>query len=218
MGRPAKALTELGGIPMFLHSFRALRGSSQIAGVVILVPEANVDAAAVLLELEEPGIRSVIASGGDTRQASVRRGLDVLPEQADVVICHDAARPFASTALIDRVIRRLYDLGAASVDGVVPVVPSPDTVKRVRDGVVLETVPRDELGLVQTPQAFRRLALEDAHRQAERSGLVATDDATLLEVCGYRVAAVEGEARNFKITTPEDLRRAAQLRVGEGMA
>src|SRR5207237_1792345 len=97
------------------------------------------------------------------------------------------------------------------VQGVVPVVPSPDTVKRVREGLVIETVSRDELGLVQTPQAFTAEALVDAHRRAQLTGLEATDDAMLLEAAGFRVAAVEGDPSNFKVTTPEDLRRAEFL-------
>lgn len=212
MGQPAKALSDLAGVPMFIHSYRAVVGSSGVDGVVILVPEASVEAASALLRLEDPGTRTVVAAGGETRQTSVRLGLEVLPGHADIVICHDAARPFASTALFDRVLGRLHEHGADRVEGVVPVVASPDTVKRVRNGLVLDTVPRDELGLVQTPQAFRRVALEEAHRQAERSGMVATDDAMLLEACGYRVAVVEGETGNFKITTVDDLHRAEQVR------
>jgi 2-C-methyl-D-erythritol 4-phosphate cytidylyltransferase/2-C-methyl-D-erythritol 2,4-cyclodiphosphate synthase len=144
--------------------------------------------------------------------------LAALPPEVDAVLCHDAARPFASASLFDRVMQRLA-VGAGDVarraDGVVPVVPILDTVKRVRDDVVVETLPREELGLVQTPQAFRREALEDAHAQAVRSGLVATDDAMLLEAAGYRVAAVDGEVVNFKITTAEDLRRAEFVLAGE---
>lgn len=211
MGRPGKALSDLAGLPMFLHSYRAVLGSSGVDGVVILVPEAGVEAASAILRLEDPDTTTVVAAGGETRQASVRIGLSVLPGHADIAICHDAARPFASTRLFDRVLDRLHDQGTDRVDGVVPVIASPDTVKRVRGGLVLETLPRDELGLVQTPQAFRREALEEAHRQADRSGLVATDDAMLLEACGYRVAVVEGETGNFKITTLDDLRRAEQV-------
>ena len=103
---------------------------------------------------------------------------------------------------------RLLRPGEPQVDGVVPILSSADTVKRVRDGLVVETIPREELGLVQTPQAFRRAALEDAHARAEGSGLVGSDDAMLLEAAGYRVGVVVGEEANFKITTPGDLSRA----------
>ena len=217
MGGRAKAFMDLGGVPMLVHAHRTLTGSRDLAGVVILVPEADVDTASALVASEGAKTRTLVAVGGDTRQESVRRGLEVLPEQADIVLCHDAARPFASLALLERVTARLLG-GGTGVDGVVPVVASPDTVKRVRDGMVVETIRREELGLVQTPQAFRRRALEDAHRQADRSGLLATDDAMLLESAGYRIAVVEGEQANFKITTLEDLRRAEHLLAREGRA
>src|SRR5947208_3944950 len=96
MGRRAKALLDLGGFPMFIHAYRSLAAWPGLAGVVILVPEANVEAASACLESELASARTVIAAGGETRQASVRRGLEVLPQAADSVLCHDAARPFAS--------------------------------------------------------------------------------------------------------------------------
>jgi 2-C-methyl-D-erythritol 4-phosphate cytidylyltransferase len=213
MGGGAKAFTNLGGFPMFVHALRTLAASRDVAGVVILVPEADLEMASAVLASEGAKTTTVVAVGGGTRQESVRRGLEVLPEQADVVVCHDAARPFASLALLERVTARLLG-GGTTVDGVVPVVASPDTVKRIRDGMVVETIRREELGLVQTPQAFRRRALEDAHRQAELSGLLATDDAMLLESASYRVAVVEGEQANFKITTTADLRWAELLTQG----
>jgi 2-C-methyl-D-erythritol 4-phosphate cytidylyltransferase len=218
LGRPAKAFLELGGLPMFLHSFRSIAGFGGVAGVVILVPDGFIDEARRGIASVDPAIPATVLVGGDTRQESVRCGLAALPPEVDAVLCHDAARPFASASLFERVTRRLAVGGGASADraeGVVPVVPSLDTVKRVRDHVVVETLPREELGLVQTPQAFRRDALEDAHARAGRSGLVATDDAMLLEAAGYRVAAVEGEVVNFKITTAEDLRRAEYVLAGE---
>jgi 2-C-methyl-D-erythritol 4-phosphate cytidylyltransferase len=218
MGRPAKALMDLSGVPMFLHAYRSLASWPDLAGVVILVPEANIEAASACLENEHASARTVIAAGGDTRQASVRRGLDVLPQVADSILCHDAARPLASPSLVARVMNRLLGRDAADVDGVVPILSSADTVKRVRDGLVVETIPREELGLVQTPQAFRRAALEDAHTRAERSGLIGTDDAMLLEAAGYRVGVVSGEEANFKITTQADLRRAEDILERQGTA
>jgi 2-C-methyl-D-erythritol 4-phosphate cytidylyltransferase len=210
MGGRAKAFTSLGDVPMFVRAHRTLAACRDVAGIVILVPEADLEIASTVLASEGAKTRTVVAVGGETRQESVRRGLEVLPEQADVVVCHDAARPFASLALLERVTARLLG-GGTTVDGVVPVVATADTVKRIHGGLVVETVQREELGLVQTPQAFRRRALEDAHRQAHRSGLLGTDDAMLLESAGYRVAVVEGEQANFKITTPEDLVRAEAL-------
>jgi 2-C-methyl-D-erythritol 4-phosphate cytidylyltransferase len=123
-----------------------------------------------------------------------------------VVICHDVARPLASAALFDAVLD-----GLAGADGAVPSTPVADTVKRVDDGVVVETVHRDGLVMVQTPQAFTREALTAAHRAAEADGYTATDDAALLERVGFRVAVVPGDPANIKITRPEDLLVASAL-------
>jgi 2-C-methyl-D-erythritol 4-phosphate cytidylyltransferase len=193
---------------MFLHSYRAIGECGRIEGVVVVVPEGHQEDADAWVRLEDSSARTIARVGGETRQASVYRGLQALPEDADLVVCHDAARPFASVALFERVIERLGD---PTVDGVIPVVPTPDTVKRIREGLVVETLPRQELGMVQTPQAFRRRALEDAHERAARNGISATDDAMLLEAAGYKVAVVDGEPGNFKVTTPEDVRRAEHL-------
>ncbi|HEX9410438.1 MAG TPA: 2-C-methyl-D-erythritol 4-phosphate cytidylyltransferase [Actinomycetota bacterium] len=208
LGRQAKGFVELAGIPLFLHSYRAIAGCPQIDGVIVLVPEGYADSAMQWAESVDPGGRLEVRIGGETRVESVRRGLEALTDDADTVLCHDAARPFASADLFGRVLA-----GLAGFDGVVPVVPSPDTVKRVRGGRVIETVPREELGLVQTPQAFGAEALVEAHRRARRAGMDATDDAMLLEAAGYRVAAVDGDPANFKVTTQEDLRRAELLLV-----
>jgi 2-C-methyl-D-erythritol 4-phosphate cytidylyltransferase len=137
----------------------------------------------------------------------VRAGLVCVPPDADVVVVHDAARPLASPALFARVIAAVRD----GADAAVPALPVPDTVKRVRDGVVVETVPRVDLVAVQTPQAFRREALELAHAGAGDD----TDDAALVEAGGGKVVVVEGDPRNFKVTVPDDLVLAHALLGGE---
>jgi 2-C-methyl-D-erythritol 4-phosphate cytidylyltransferase len=141
-----------------------------------------------------------VVTGGVTRQASVRAALKIVPERFDTIVCHDVARPRATPELFAKV---LAALGRA--DGAVPGVPAPDTVKRVADGLVTETLDRDGLMLIQTPQAFHRLALEDAHLAAKAEGEVATDDAALLERAGFQVAVVPGDPVNRKVTVPEDL-------------
>ena len=122
------------------------------------------------------------------------------------MICHDAARALATPQLFSTVLGSLEGW-----DGVVPVVPVPDTVKRVRDGAVVATERREDLALAQTPQAFSARALRDAHARAAEAGLEFTDDAAALEWAGYRVRTTPGEPHNFKITTVEDLARAEQL-------
>jgi 2-C-methyl-D-erythritol 4-phosphate cytidylyltransferase len=207
LGGVAKALVEIGGVPLFVRSLRAMAASGAIGGVIVVAPEDHAEEAGAAA----PGVwpdpaRVAIVGGGRTRQESVMRGLQAVPAAVRVLVCHDAARPFASPDLFRRVIA-----GLRGAEGSIPVVPSPDTVKRVRDGVVLETVPRLETALAQTPQAFVASALREAHRRAASEGWEATDDAMLLEACGFRVAVVTGEATNFKVTTPDDLRRAQAI-------
>ena len=142
-------------------------------------------------------------SGGATRSESVRNGLAEVPDDADVVVVHDAARPLATPALFSAVIEAVK----SGADAAVPVVPVTDTVKRVEGDRVVETLDRAELVSVQTPQAFRA----DILRKAHASGGEATDDASLVEAIGGTVVVVPGERNNIKITTPDDLRIAEAL-------
>jgi 2-C-methyl-D-erythritol 4-phosphate cytidylyltransferase len=146
------------------------------------------------------------ATGGATRSDSVRAGLALVPATAGVIVVHDAARPLASRRLYAAVI----DAIAAGADAAVPVLPIVDTVKRVRDGRVVETVARDGLAVVQTPQAFRAGSLRAAHS----GDGIDTDDAALVEAVGGQVVVVEGERRNLKLTLPGDLELAYALIAG----
>lgn len=199
-----KALLPIAGTPMLAFSLEAAAASGAVDLAVVVAPEAQVEEARRLAEgVPGPPLHAVVA-GGPTRQASVRRGLAAAPAAAEVIVCHDAARPFAPPGLFRRVAQATRD-----ADGAVPVVPSPDTVKRMRGSRVVETIPRAEIGLAQTPQAFVAAALRGAHADAESRGEDdATDDAVLVEAAGGRVVVVEGDAGNFKITTREDLQRA----------
>ena len=204
-----KAFVPLGGRPMLAYSLDAISASRVVDRVVLVVPPGVARSLrAVLDDLCRAYAIDQLVDGGATRQESVRRGLDAAGD-AGHVLCHDAARPFASPELFGRVLAPL-DL----VEGAVPVVPSPDTVKMVAGGFIERTVPRGSLRLVQTPQAFRTDVLREAHERATLEGREATDDAMLLEDAGYRVAAVEGEPGNFKITSVADLERAQALVAG----
>lgn len=192
---------------MLLYSLEVMAACETIAATILVVPELALgDIAALVAELS-PAIKvEGLVPGGTTRQESVRRALEAVDPRTASVVCHDAARPLATPELFNRVLQ-----GLEGADGCVPVVPSADTVKLVRDGQVTRTIPRAEVGLAQTPQAFAFSVLQESHRRALREGLEATDDAMLVEAAGHRVTAVEGEITNFKITTPADLRRAEQV-------
>jgi 2-C-methyl-D-erythritol 4-phosphate cytidylyltransferase len=163
------------------------------AVVLVLAEDAVWDGAAVWA--------TVI--GGATRSDSVRAGLAAIPEGAEIVVVHDAARPLADRVLFDAVIAAVR----AGADAAVPGIPVADTLKRVDGARVVETVARDDLVAVQTPQAFRCAALRAAHRGAPD----ATDDAALIEAIGGTVVVVPGDPRNLKVTTPTDLAVAAVL-------
>jgi len=194
-----KAFARLGDLPLLAESLRRLDDSPSIDGIVIVAPSGWEEPAILLAE--EIGASKVTACvpGGETRSASVRAGLAEVPDDAEIVLVHDAARP----VLPAEVVLRLLDALAEGFDGAVPVLPAADTVKRVQDGVVVETLLRDELAVVQTPQAFVAAVLRAA---ADGEG---SDCASLVEARGGRVKAVAGDARLLKVTTPADLERVA---------
>ena len=196
-----KAFVELAGRPMIEWSLAAIEASTIVSGIVAVVPLSILNSG-----WRPDGDMSVVVAGGRTRQESVVAGIAEVPADVDVIVVHDAARPLAEPVLFRGVVEALE---ASEIMGVVPVIASPDTVKRVAGGRVLETVAREDIGLAQTPQAFVASALLDAHAQARARALHATDDAMLLEACGYQVAAIGGDPENFKVTTPVDLERAA---------
>lgn len=200
--RRPKQYLRLGRAPILVATLRALGRARSLAGIVVAVPAAHVAATRRLLaRARVPKILDVVAGGAD-RQESVWRGLQRVPEDARFVVVHDAVRPFVTADLIERV--RAAAAGGAATCGL----PVRDTVKQVTDGAVEATVPRQGLWLTQTPQAFARDLLWEAHDKARRDGFAGTDDAVLVERLGMPVAMVPGLAQNLKITTPEDLRTA----------
>jgi 2-C-methyl-D-erythritol 4-phosphate cytidylyltransferase len=174
-------------------SIEALRAADTIDRIVVAVP---------------PGVPAPAGTlgvpGGAVRSLSVRAALGAA--QGDPVVVHDAARPLVSTALVEDVLAALVDCDAA-----VAAVPVTDTIKQARDGKVLRTLDRAGLWAVQTPQAFRREALERALDQPDDVLAAATDDASLIEALGGTVRVVEAPRENLKVTTPLDLRVAELL-------
>lgn len=202
-GGEPKGFVTVGGFTLLEHALRTVEACPEIRSAVVAAPP-GLEQRASTLARGASKVEAVIG-GGRSRQESVRLGLAALPDGIDAVVAHDVARPFASPALFRVVLEALVE-----ADGAIPVVRVTDTVKRIADGGV-ETLPRDGLVLVQTPQAFRRAALEQAHRRAAREGYASTDDAALLERDGARIATVAGDPANIKVTTREDLRLAETL-------
>jgi 2-C-methyl-D-erythritol 4-phosphate cytidylyltransferase len=190
-----KAFIELKSVSLLARC--VLTFSRVVDVIVVAVPEGYLLEASDLLEDIEGEVH--IIEGGPDRQSSVAIALSVVPEDVDVVLVHDAARPLVP----QRVIHSVIDAVRQGADGVVPVLPVVDTIKRIDvQGTVVETVNRDSLRRVQTPQGFLRSVLDEVH---EDPTILATDDAGLLEVSGYRVQTVMGDERALKITTMDDL-------------
>ncbi len=206
-GGVKKQFLEHQGRPLFWHSALTMARVPALRGLVFVFPPDELLAAqAHVIDLDAAdalGLPWLAVAGGERRQDSVWQGLQALPPDCDAVLVHDAARPFASAALIDSLIQALRGGNNAAI----PAVPVVDTVKAVQDGVVQATLPRHTLQAVQTPQAFLRHPLEEAHRQAQAQGWDVTDDASMVEQMGQPVAVLPGEPGNVKITTAEDLSR-----------
>jgi 2-C-methyl-D-erythritol 4-phosphate cytidylyltransferase len=201
-GRTPKQFRRVGGAPILAMTLRRFAGHPAIAAVVVAAPAVHLARTRALVGgRRRPAVR--VVEGGVTRQESVWCALQAAPAEIDVVVVHDAVRPFISRALLDAVVAAAAESGAA-----ICALPIAETVKRVRDGVVEATVERAGLWAVQTPQAFRAALLREAHEKARRDGVIGTDDAMLVERLGHPVRVVPGLAGNVKITTPEDLRRA----------
>jgi len=194
-----KAFVALGDRVLLAESLERLDTSEWIDAVVVAVPADWEDAAIALAEEIVASKVAAVVTGGASRGASVRAALKQVPDEALVVIVHDAARPLVDDAVIERVIVPLGE----GYDGVVPGLVLADTVKRVESGVVAETVDRTGLVTVQTPQAFNAAVLRAAY--AGDGALTATDCASLVEARGGRVRVVGGDPRLLKITTAADL-------------
>lgn len=202
MGGVRKQYLELAGEPILLHAIRPFLAHPDVHWVVVALPAEDMASPPLFL----PDGVTVVA-GGAERSDSVRYALDAVPDAAEIILVHDAARPLLDRAVLDRVLDATSE-GA----GAIAAIPVTDTVKRVGgDGAIETTVERAGLWRAQTPQAFPAEMLRSAYARAAAEGLAATDDATLVERCGGRVVVVEGSERNLKVTTPADLRIAEML-------
>jgi 2-C-methyl-D-erythritol 4-phosphate cytidylyltransferase len=201
-----KAFVRLGGKPLLHYSLRAIAALESIGEAVVTVPagmerEARAEVARAGLEIPVK-----LVAGGAERQESVRIALGLTSAESEVVVVHDAARPFATPALFVACID-----ATRQADGAIAAIALADTLKRTDGHTITATVAREGLWQAQTPQAFKREILVEAHDRARRERWVATDDAGLIERCGGRVEVVESSATNLKITTPADLEIAEAL-------
>jgi 2-C-methyl-D-erythritol 4-phosphate cytidylyltransferase/2-C-methyl-D-erythritol 2,4-cyclodiphosphate synthase len=210
-----KQFLAIGGVSILRRSVELFAGHDRIDEIVVVLPP---DLASSLPDdLPALGKPLLIVPGGARRQDSVRNGFEAVRDRADVVVIHDAARPFASAALISRTIDAAWESGAA-----LAAMPASDTIKLARDTpaaaplLVERTLPRERVFLAQTPQAFRTDVLAAAIA-ASQEDVVATDEAALAEAAGFPVRLVAGEATNLKITTMTDL-TAAQAQIGRDSA
>lgn len=206
LGGTRKQFRTLGGQPLLIQTLRTFERHPAVHHLVVAAPPDQVRDTSDALQAAGLTKLLAVVGGGDSRQASVRLALRAVPSAADVVLVHDAVRPFVTADSIAAVIEAVRRRGAAAL-----AIPVADTLRRVDDDTFEETVPRANLYRMQTPQGARRTVFEAAHRHAARDGVTATDDVELVQQLGHDVRIVPGSARNFKITTPEDWALAQQL-------
>ena len=207
-GNRPKQFLELGGIPVIIHTLRQFERCPEINDIVIVLPAGETDA--FLAFARESGLPKVTraVAGGETRAQSVQRGLAVISE-AEIVAVHDGVRPFVTPDEIGQVVSAARTTGAAIL-----VTPVADTIKEIKAGQVIGTLPRANLRRALTPQCFRLDILKRAYdslSEVEGAGSEVTDDSLLVERLGVEILAVEGSSRNIKITQEEDLALAEAI-------
>jgi 2-C-methyl-D-erythritol 4-phosphate cytidylyltransferase len=208
---PSKQFTELGGTPVLIHTLGKFAASQEVSEIYVALREAETGTFRKRLEKDAPDILQkevTFVEGGEYRQQSVANALAaVSASPEDIILVHDAVRPFVTQEIIHSVISAAQKYGAAIAG-----LPAVDTVKRVErtaDGaVIIATLPRERVVMAQTPQGFRYSVLKKAFDEATADGFSGTDEASLVERSGHQVAVVMGSPRNIKITTPADLELA----------
>lgn len=205
-----KQFLELDGAPLVIFTLRRLAACAQISNFVIATRAEDVEPLAKRAAAEKFTQSVRVVRGGGTRQESVARGLAEVSADAEIVLVHDAVRPFVTREQVERVIAEARARGAAILG-----IPAIDTVKEVKRASLPEdvaritaTIPRERIVLAQTPQAFHAALLKEAFARAEQDGVTASDEAGLVERLGREVFVVQGSERNIKITRPADMQLA----------
>jgi 2-C-methyl-D-erythritol 4-phosphate cytidylyltransferase/2-C-methyl-D-erythritol 2,4-cyclodiphosphate synthase len=206
--RVAKQYLELNQLPILVNTLQVFQKAKTIDEVILVLPSGDMVSARKVL-IDQYGLNKVtkIVAGGKERQDSVRNGLAAVNNKCDLILVHDAVRPFVTEKMIREVVAAAKVAGAASVG-----VKAKDTIKETgKDKVVTITIPRNNLWITQTPQAFKLQTLKKAYKKAYDEKFYGTDDASLVERMGIKVKMVAGSYDNIKITTPEDLEMARAL-------
>lgn len=199
-GETPKQFLSLDGVPIFIHTVRKFARAGIIDGIYLGVRLEDMERTRQALAEARLAKPVELMAGGNTRQETVERALATIPRDTEVVVVHDAVRPFVDLDLISRVVEAARRDGAA-----IPGIPSVDTVKQVERQTILGTLPRERIVLAQTPQAFRYSLLCEAFARATQEGFQGTDESSLVERLGVNVTVLMGSDRNIKITKPSDL-------------
>lgn len=207
-GVPSKQFFEINGTPILVHTLRVFARNQQVSRIVVALRKNEIEQVSRHLEKEKLAAKVEMVEGGEHRQDSVANALAALKAAPDdIVLVHDAVRPFVDDEIIANVIHEVEKHGAAIAG-----LPAVDTIKQVErtaDGAVIRaTIPRAHIVMAQTPQGFRYDVLKKAFAEAAADGFSGTDEASLVERSGHEVVVVMGSPRNIKITTPADLELA----------
>jgi 2-C-methyl-D-erythritol 4-phosphate cytidylyltransferase len=194
-----KQFIELEQVPIIIHTLKVFQKHTMCSGIILVINDQEKEDFQKLLEKYDVTKIKAIVSGGSERQYSVHNGLHAV-DKGELVLVHDGARPFISHKRIEDLVEKAYETGAATL-----AVPVKDTIKRVENGKVIETVERSTLWSVQTPQAFQLELILAAHQHANQENYLGTDDASLIERIGKPVSIILGDYTNIKLTTPDDL-------------
>ncbi|MBA4536990.1 2-C-methyl-D-erythritol 4-phosphate cytidylyltransferase [Bacillus aquiflavi] len=195
-----KLLLQLCQMPVIIHTLKVFEKDERCSNVILVInPQEKYIFEEMLNKYKIKKVTELV-TGGKERQESVYNGLKTMESEEGIVLVHDGARPFIDLEIIDQLLSSTQINGASIV-----AVRLKDTIKKAQDNTVLETIERSSLWAVQTPQAFRISLLRKAHEKAKEASFVGTDDASLVEQIGHKVAIVEGNYDNIKLTTQEDL-------------
>lgn len=195
-----KQFLALEGVPIFVHTLRKFVSSDAIDEIFLVLRPDDIARARQDIERERFPRPIRLIEGGPTRQDTVARALAEAPASTEIIVVHDAVRPFLAPEMLRRVVEAARQYGAAILG-----IPSVDTVKQVERQTVLGTIPRERIVLAQTPQAFRAPLLREAFARAGADGFHSTDESSLVEHLGVTVTVLMGSDRNIKITKPSDL-------------